>query len=230
MILRNMAVCSALLVLLTGCVTPLKQVRLDRLDEWIVMSKGPCYGLCPVYTLTVYQNGITTFQGEEHTEKEGLHVKRLNESTMNSLRESLSGMDIWKFKDAYPGRFPDLPSVRITFYRPNGRKTVVGKDGRPPEIMALEEKLERIAFSENWTSRSFDDDQDAYGQLLVQLNPEVDVHNWITAYADYELKIVEALAAPGNFWQLSFNEEKIRPRELVALLRSDGRVFSAELN
>lgn len=55
-------------VALSGCAASLAQrPPTSTSTETIMVSRGPCFGFCPVYTLGVTPAGLTTFDGARHT-------------------------------------------------------------------------------------------------------------------------------------------------------------------
>jgi hypothetical protein len=56
-------VCGALLVSLTGCATRLAPVE----AETLTISRGACFGFCPVYRISATSSGIVEFTGVRHT-------------------------------------------------------------------------------------------------------------------------------------------------------------------
>ncbi|HRF38748.1 MAG TPA: DUF6438 domain-containing protein, partial [Saprospiraceae bacterium] len=116
---------------ITSCNPPLSLVATDKLAPVIEMSKGACFGRCPVFTLTIYSNGVAAYKGERHTDKMGLYLKRLPKSELESLLLAFKKADLWQYPDVYRSQFPDLPAVNITYHEAERSKSILGKETRP---------------------------------------------------------------------------------------------------
>ena len=57
----------------------------------IVYSKGPCFGKCPIYTLTIYNTGFAKFKGRKYTKMDGEFVKQLDKDTYVALIKVFRG-------------------------------------------------------------------------------------------------------------------------------------------
>ena len=88
-----------------GSSIPAPQGKRDKVIE---MSKGPCYGNCPVYTLTVFGNGLASYKGERNTDRLGTYVKKLDKAQMERLRREFKNANLWQYRDVYTGRIPDM--------------------------------------------------------------------------------------------------------------------------
>ncbi|NJK84429.1 MAG: hypothetical protein HC912_12225 [Saprospiraceae bacterium] len=47
-------------------------IDFSKLNKLVAISKGACFGRCPVYTMVVYDNGIVSYEGKDNTEKKRL--------------------------------------------------------------------------------------------------------------------------------------------------------------
>ncbi len=226
------------IILLAGACDPTSQLpRLEEAGKRIEISKGPCMGQCPVYTLTVYNNGLATYRGERFTEKEGLFVKKLDKETYEQLLQSFDNTNLWQFNTVYPTEFPDLPTVSITYFDEEGnRKQVIGKDSRPQPVLELEKLLDAVANGTGWTTRDGQRSVATAGrttappELIVQLDPGVSPQAWVIPYVQYELTIKEGISPNGNYWLFTFNPATIDPQQLLDRIRQDRYVYSAQFN
>lgn len=62
----------------------------DKKVKIIEMKKGPCFGRCAVFTLSIYDNGTATYEGERFTNRLGLHTKQLGNAAFKELVTELS--------------------------------------------------------------------------------------------------------------------------------------------
>jgi len=212
----------------------LTETNLNELEKLVEMSKGPCYGRCPVYDLVIYDNGIMTYEGKRFTEREGLYIKKMSESELKELKALLQAANLRQFRDAYRARVPDLQSVSITYHMDDYMKTIIGKDGRPEKVMEIQGELERYAESADWQLYAKQgDDLPEYiveDEIRVVLNDNVDINAWVRKYRRQGMAVVRNMSQSNNLWLVSFNGTKNDPREVLAIVQADLEVANAEFN
>ena len=101
------------------------------------MEKNPCYDDCPIFKLTLYENGLIRYEGEDFVDKIGVYTKKMNINDLRKLTKQFRDAGFHTFDDAYRSDYPDQQTISITFDDEGTTKTIIGKaDGRPEEIMA----------------------------------------------------------------------------------------------
>jgi hypothetical protein len=207
---------------------------LDEQAKLIEMSKGPCFGQCPVFTLVIYQNGIAAYKGERFTDRMGLYVKRLPENQFRQIAQEFRQANLWQYQDVYRGQIPDLQTVTITYYEENKSKSVMGKDGRPDAVLKLEEMLDEIADSQGWEQKekpaSDFPDHLIPTELIVQLVNGVDAKAWARKFAKQNMQAVRSLSPNGYYWLFSYDDSLMAPKQMIEFVRQDPDVVSVEFN
>ncbi len=233
--------CPALLFLvlsLAGCGTfgDLTKVNLNEQTKLIEMAKSPCQGRCPVFRLTIYEGGIASFDGERYTERVGLWVKKLEKETYEDILRKFRVANLWQFKDVYRGEYFGAPTVSITYHEEGDVKTIIGKDGRPYQVLELEALLDDLGRSSGW--QKVGGESDNYGlppnyiahELIVQLLDSRDGNVWVRQYRRQEMEVLERISPSGNYWRVRYNPGIMAPEEMLRLVRSDREVIGAEFN
>lgn len=211
--------------------------RLDELTKRIEMHKGPCFGTCPVFRLTIYDNGLATYDGERFTNRVGTFIKKLDQRTLNELLTAFRNVNLFQYNDVYPAQIPDLQTVTITYYEEDREKTIRGKDGRPAIIEDLEAMLDEIANSGGWEPQNENsyvaDNAGAAPQsneIIVQLADNVRPEVFVVQYRDYRMEVKEQVSPDRNFWVVTFDPETIAPSYLLNQIRRNQFVLSAQFN
>lgn len=224
-------------LLLSACTTQnLQSVRLEELSKVVEISKSPCAGYCPVFTMTIYKGGIVSYKGERFTEKNGLYVKKLSAAEMETIVAEFSKSNLWQFKNAYRSEFYDTQTVSITYWEEGDNKSIIGKDNRPQKVLELEKMLDGIANADGWEQRGKSDDN--YGlpqefivdQLIVQLKPGIDTKRWARKYYLQEMELLESIASDSNYWLFVFNPKNKHPQAMLDMVRNDSDVINVEFN
>lgn len=154
-------------VLVPGCTTRMQTgapptdavVPLD--DVVITLDRGPCYGTCPVYGLTVLGTGLVRYAGRAHVGTTGADSATISVGDVERLLVEFERVGY----DTLPARYSygeptcstyvsDAPSA-VTSLRRAGAFWRVEHDygcaAVPRALTALERLIDQVAGSERWT-------------------------------------------------------------------------------
>ena len=51
----------------------------------IKLQRGPCFGPCPIYKVTIYDNGTVIYNGEEFVKTKGKHKINISKEKIREL-------------------------------------------------------------------------------------------------------------------------------------------------
>jgi len=134
------------------------------LDFRLVMKHGPCYGMCPVYTVTITANGAVTFDGEADVGVVGIRKRMMTERELDQLVREVRRVDFFTLGDyghgskECHGYWTDNPSVTMTMRLDGREKTVRHYFGcrgfaREQALADFERKVDELAGVEPWKKR-----------------------------------------------------------------------------
>ena len=129
----------------------------------ITLERGPCFGTCPVYSVTLDGSGAVLFEGRRFVADTGISTGRVPPARIDSLVAALTAGGYFDFADRYTAGEPgceryatDLPSV-ITEVRAGGRTKRVEHDHgcmeAPQALTALEGRIDSVAGVARWIKR-----------------------------------------------------------------------------
>jgi hypothetical protein len=129
----------------------------------VTLERTPCFGTCPVYTVSISGSGTVRFVGKNHVTKEGEATAGIPPATVDSLLRELEAGGYFDFADAYVMDAPacgqyatDSPTV-ITSATAGGRSKTIRHDygcfAAPPELARLERMIDEVAGTSRWTGR-----------------------------------------------------------------------------
>jgi|GEM_PF-330428 hypothetical protein len=224
------------LLFLAATCQPSLVKRTEGQVKRIEMSKAPCFGSCPVFKLSIYANGIAVYEGERFTEKVGVYAKKLDPVAFQSLIKAFEEANLWQYPSIFRSEIPDLPTITIIWTDAEGNtKEIKGKEGRPQEVIELENMLDKIAESNSgWIQEVGEGNGLPAGaianEIIVQLAPNVDPQVWVIPYGKQNLTLKEPISPSSNFWLVTYDNNIIPPQEMIDWLRKDPYVISAEFN
>jgi hypothetical protein len=120
---------------------------LNEQDLMIEMSKTPCFGQCPVYSIKIDKKGKGLFEGIENTEKKGIYRFSISGPELERLITSFLEVEFFQFEDEYYEPVSDLPTTYIGFRYNGNYKRIMDYAGAPSELKTLEQEIESLVLS-----------------------------------------------------------------------------------
>jgi hypothetical protein len=156
----------ALLVGLAACghsPVPPPQANPAAAEGRLSLERRPCFGTCPVYTVTLERTGAVIFEGRRFVADTGTHTGSIPAARADSLFRALDAAGWFRFADRYAMGQPgcehfatDLPSV-ITEVRMDGRVKRVEHDhgcgDAPAALDELERRIDEVTEVGKWVRR-----------------------------------------------------------------------------
>lgn len=129
----------------------------------IRLERGPCFGTCPVYSVTLNGSGAVLFEGRRFVADTGVSTGRVPPARVDSLLAELAAGGYFDWADRYAAGEPgceryatDLPLV-VTEVRAAGRSKRIEHDHgcmeAPEALTALEERIDSVAGVARWIRR-----------------------------------------------------------------------------
>jgi hypothetical protein len=118
--------------------------------EVVSLRRTACYGRCPVYTVTLYEDGQLRWEGERHVATVGVDTAQLSPAEVTAVK-ALFEKAGWKtFEPSYDRHdVTDLPSAVVRY----GGKTVQhyqGDSSAPQALSELEDALDAALHATEW--------------------------------------------------------------------------------
>ena len=210
----------------------------EMMEEPIItLTKGACFGTCPVYTFSITKSGDMTFEGKRNTRKLGLYTKKLD---LNSFQKVLATFEEYKFmelEDFYSSMISDTPTISITYTNSDTTKTVVGKTERPQRVHRIQKELELLAESnDRWkllkaSEKTLQEKNLIKSEIIIATKGGPTLAKWFDKMrVNHGIRIVKRLSAANNTWLISYNIKEYEPEEMLDILRKNDFIVSAEFN
>ena len=126
----------------------------DCNDVVVTLERTPCFGFCPVYTLTVHGTGTVKYEGRDFVDVKGTVTTNISRNTVAELVAAFEKADYFSLKDAYTERtITDAPSVLTSITVSGVTKSVEHYPGdlnAPEALTVLENTIDELVNSEQW--------------------------------------------------------------------------------
>jgi len=133
-------------------------VAFPKIQNWnslkISLTRGICFGTCPIYSVAILGNGSVIFSGEECVAVKGTVHSRIPQSAVAKLVEEFRESKFFSLKQGYRASVTDLPTFRVEIAFDNFDKAVYDYGGEaagmPAAVSKLEDAIDRTALSDQW--------------------------------------------------------------------------------
>lgn len=140
--------------LFIGCNSIKTPVPNNIKEVVITLERTACFGICPIYTLTIYGDGRVVYEGIRFVRIEGARTATINEEKVRQLVTEFQSIDYFSLDDSYEElNATDMPSA-ITSITINGKTKTVrhyhGDFSAPEKLTELEDRIDQIVNSDQW--------------------------------------------------------------------------------
>jgi hypothetical protein len=101
--------------------------------------------------LTVYSDGKVEYEGKDYVKEKGARTSRISEKNFLRLMKKVDQIEFFKLNDRYEGRVTDLPTRITTVTKGDVSKTVRNYYGGPKALHDLEQLIDEVSNSAQWT-------------------------------------------------------------------------------
>jgi len=127
----------------------------------ITLERTVCYGFCPSYKLSIFEDGKVVYEGREFVKTKGRAEGRITKDELQQLLREFEKLDYANLADEYseghncPEAWTDSPSA-ITSLNRNGKvKRVLHYHGCRglailDQLTALENKIDEVVNTKRW--------------------------------------------------------------------------------
>jgi (2Fe-2S) ferredoxin len=126
----------------------------------LTLERTACFGACPMYTVTVYDDGTVVYEGERFVDVTGTQTTEIDPATVEMMVQAFSDAGYFGWDEAYDRMtVSDLPTVITSVTRNGETHRIVryeGDSSAPLALPYLEAWLDRMARTAMWTGQSPD--------------------------------------------------------------------------
>jgi Domain of unknown function (DUF6438) len=119
----------------------------------ITLRRGPCFGTCPMYEVTLAADGAATWYGERFVDRLGRYQGQVDVNDFGRLARFMQRAGFLDWEPEYLGNVTDLPDYFLTAVVGDQTKTVRqnGVD-EPPDFWVIAAVVDGLAEAINWTA------------------------------------------------------------------------------
>ena len=208
-----------------------QKTQSDEVDSILIsLQKTGCLGECPVYELTIYENGKIAFHGKQHCLITGHRNGLLDSNELAMIKNSIKSDEFLALDTNYLTLIMDAPTHHIRHKYKQSMKTISCRGDQPTAFQVMEKMLEGLAVSRRWLTGPVLQAATERPELIVEVENEKIIDDLLEKYADNQLLLVKKITPQQNFFLLRISLEKIQHKAFMNQIRQEAGVKSAQWN
>ena len=220
---------AALVLILPSCVSSKVANSQNNLNlPYVDMFKGACFGQCPSYRVSIYQDGTALFESRRFTEKVGIFTRKLTTKEIKTIEQLMIVCSWDTYINYYESQLPDLQMTAIR----SGQYSIKFKENVPKELMVLSKVLEQIANDGKWSEISNGSNNQDFGQheIIIKLKKGRTAEELVNDLKLPELEVKKKVSDHMNTYLLGYEAEKISDGQMFRLLKAHSWIDAVEFN
>ncbi|MEP7237318.1 MAG: DUF6438 domain-containing protein [Ferruginibacter sp.] len=118
----------------------------------IEFSTSPCFGTCPIFSMTIAENGTATYDAESYNTLSGKFKTVIKKESLDSLHALINKVDWSAIKNKYTADITDQASFRLTLTFKSGKRKEISDYGQngPKDLIDIYVKIISFRDSQAW--------------------------------------------------------------------------------
>ncbi len=139
----------------------------------LVLERGPCFGFCPAYNMTLKENGDVKFVDSSRLNNLGTKEYRIDSVKVEQLISEINKINFFAYNDSYvDDKITDLPStlIKVTLSGKTKQISMYGlSDTVPAELEALAKKIDQLTGVEDLLKKAEDDSNNQSNTDIIEV-------------------------------------------------------------
>lgn len=231
-----------MLLAVSSCKTTKKLADNSTLtDEDIILSlnRGPCFGKCPVYDLTLYNNGYMLYNAKRFVKEEGLFARNLSAEELEVITNKLKASDWMSMDNKYKSDITDLPYITMVHTQDGVSHSIGGREERPLPVKEVQYAVEKHVDSPGWQllgpvksnhASKKKDDAIIYDEIIIVPAVKNRLPIWFKKNKKYGFAIKKRISKEMDMWLITYDTKAYTPDQIMDVLKNDPSISKAEFN
>lgn len=126
----------------------------SKADVAITLERTPCFGTCPVYTVSILEDGTVIYNGTNFVDIEGEQITQIEPETVDMMLQAFADAGYFEWDEEYTEQtVSDLPTVITSVTRDGATHQITryAGDTAPLALPFLEQWIDIVANTAMWT-------------------------------------------------------------------------------
>lgn len=117
------------------------------------LERYPCFGKCPVYKITFFEDGVVHYEGKRNVDLRGVHNTEISKTALYDLLQYAANINYSNLGNVYPQSGKIIMDVPLTItYVQYGAEInqIENHHNAPVNLIKFEEHIELLIDNLNW--------------------------------------------------------------------------------
>jgi hypothetical protein len=118
----------------------------------ITLERTACFGVCPVYSVTMREDGSVTYTGAAHVRVTGTHSWKIDAAAVRALAREMETAGFFELKNEYTAPMTDMPTTFTTLTIGSSTKRIKDYYSGPPVLRDLEMRIDVVSGAKGYVA------------------------------------------------------------------------------
>jgi hypothetical protein len=118
------------------------------------IERTSCFGSCPIYKATFFDNGEVTYVGKNFVENIGTYTTLVSAEDLEGIVQMAKDVNYFALEDAYPTPIADFPKTITSVNLKGNQKSILNGENAPRDLIGFERYLDGLLKDREWTKVS----------------------------------------------------------------------------
>lgn len=120
-------------------------------DTMLYYSRGACFGMCPIFELTVMKDGRAVYIGKNHVDRIGRFQATVSHADIEQVMQKANEIGYFELKPVYDNEnVQDLPNIKTGIAHHGKLHTVRNRYKGPAALRMLYTQLDSLIEKQTW--------------------------------------------------------------------------------
>ena len=111
----------------------------------ITLERTACFGFCPVYRVTLRDDGTVEYTGRQHVKVTGAQTWKIDPAAVRALAQEMQDAGYFELQDQYRAMVTDHPTVHTSLTIGSRTKKIQHYVAGPQKLKDLEARIDEVA-------------------------------------------------------------------------------------
>lgn len=122
-------------------------------DTMIFYSRGACFGMCPIFELTIMKDGRAVYMGKNHVDRIGRYQAMVSYTDVQKVLSKANEIGYFELKSEYDNEsVHDLPDIKTGIAHNGQLYRVRNRYKGPAALRSLYSELDSLIERQSWKS------------------------------------------------------------------------------
>lgn len=195
-----------------------------KIQKLVSLNKSSCFGKCPVYKITLYNDGLAILESKVNMDKLGVFHTMLAPEQLKKIISKIEKVNWPDSKSRFMKNIPDLPISTLDFFRADSLiQRIESNSSLPQDLETIHTELSDLANQKNWIlalkEKEINSKDAIKNELQIDMDSSLQYIILEKLFQSYDFKMNSRISEYMNFYLFTYDTRKISAAEMVVLAR-----------